>query len=62
MEALQMLKFWLKKDQLNFTKDWETPITDMTVDPDNSDVLGEVLSTQLTELDSMLDRLLGEED
>ncbi|KAF9502993.1 hypothetical protein BS47DRAFT_1356522 [Hydnum rufescens UP504] len=62
MEALQMLKFRLKKDQLNFTKDWETPITDMTVDPDNSDMLGEVLSTQLTELDSMLDRLLGEED
>ncbi|KAF9504866.1 hypothetical protein BS47DRAFT_1335169 [Hydnum rufescens UP504] len=62
MEALQMLKFRLKKDRLNFTKDWETPITDMTVDPDNSDVLGEVLSTQSTELDSMLDRLLGEED
>ncbi|KAF9516897.1 hypothetical protein BS47DRAFT_1340188, partial [Hydnum rufescens UP504] len=60
MEALQMLKFRLK-DRLNFTKDWETPITDMTVDPDNSDMLGEVLSTQSTELDSMLDRLLGEE-
>jgi hypothetical protein len=29
MEALQMLKFWLKKERLNFTKGWSTSQVEM---------------------------------
>jgi len=40
MEALQMLKFYLKKERLNFTQNWLTPDKCMTHDePDEEDLL-----------------------
>jgi hypothetical protein len=39
MEALQMTKFFLKKDRLNFTKGWIMLVTQMAVDVDNNDIL-----------------------
>jgi hypothetical protein len=45
MEALQMLKFGLKKDRLNFTSSWMTPQSEMVVDDlvDRSDLLALLL-------------------
>ena len=38
MEALQMLKFHLKKSRLNFTKDWATSEKQLVEnDPDDAD-------------------------
>jgi len=39
MEALQMLKFWLKKDCLHFTQQWITSEKDMVCDEDTEDAL-----------------------
>lgn len=62
MEALQMLKFMLKKERLHFTKNWKTPITDMTMDPDDeNNELQNVLAAEPTEVDSLLDQLMDEE-
>jgi hAT family C-terminal dimerisation region len=45
MEALQMLKFYLKKERLNFAESWVTPESQMTEDdPDEGcDLLDNVL-------------------
>jgi hypothetical protein len=45
MEALQMLKFHLKKERLNFTESWVTPESQMTEDdPDEGrDLLDNLL-------------------
>jgi hypothetical protein len=44
MEALQMLKFHLKKECLNFTNSWVTAESQMTEDdPDAVDLLGNLL-------------------
>ncbi|KAI6046820.1 hypothetical protein EDC04DRAFT_2597912 [Pisolithus marmoratus] len=40
MEALQMLKFWLKKDCLHFMREWVTSEREMVHDKDTEDVLG----------------------
>ncbi|KAF9506234.1 hypothetical protein BS47DRAFT_1399676 [Hydnum rufescens UP504] len=57
MEALQMLKFMLKKEQLNFMKDWKTPVSDMAVDPDNeNDTLQDILSVPPLEMDEALEQ------
>ncbi|KIJ21094.1 hypothetical protein PAXINDRAFT_56100, partial [Paxillus involutus ATCC 200175] len=37
MEALQMLKFFLKKDHLDFTKGWATSQKEMLMDVDDED-------------------------
>jgi hypothetical protein len=59
METLQMLKFMLKKERLNFTKDWKTPVSDMTIDPDkDSDALQDILNAQPPEIDAMLEQLM----
>jgi hypothetical protein len=51
MEALQMLKFHLKKDRLNFVQDWLTMEDQMTEDePDEEDLLH-----KLVEVDSQDD-------
>ena len=39
MEALQMLKFWLKKDWLHFTWQWKTLQKDIVHDEDTEDTL-----------------------
>ncbi|KAF9516461.1 hypothetical protein BS47DRAFT_1292310, partial [Hydnum rufescens UP504] len=58
MEALQMPKFMLKKQWLNFTDSWETPIADMRDDKDdNTSVLQDILGAQGSELDQILERL-----
>lgn len=56
MEALQMLKFWLKKDQLDFMRDWITPQKDMMIDEDDVDILAQLFSTTSA---SHLDEVLG---
>jgi hypothetical protein len=44
MEALQMLKFHLKKEHLNFTNSWVTAESQMTKDDlDAVDLLGNLL-------------------
>ena len=43
MEALQMLKFHLKKARLNFTVGWMTPEKEMAEDDIDQDLLGELL-------------------
>ncbi|KAF8124476.1 hypothetical protein EV363DRAFT_1178050, partial [Boletus edulis] len=63
MEALQMLKFWLKKDHLNFTKDWVTPQKDMISNEDNDDdLLARLFSTtNKSSLDNILSAIAREE-
>jgi hypothetical protein len=43
MEALQMLKFYLKKERLNFTAAWITAEKEMVDDDPDSDLLGKLL-------------------
>lgn len=43
MEALQMLKFHLKKRRLDFTRGWETPEKDMLDDAEGADLLAGLL-------------------
>jgi hypothetical protein len=63
MEALQMLKFMLKKQRLNFTDGWETPITEMQIDQvdDDANTLQDILGAEGTELDEMLEALVEDE-
>ena len=57
-----MLKFWLKKDRLNFTKDWITPQQDMAFDEDNDDLLAQMLSTpSLDEILTAIARVEGDD-
>lgn len=60
-----MLKFWLKKDRLNFTKGWLTSQKDMTFDEDNDDLLSRLFSTTerstLDEILSSIARVEGDE-
>ena len=42
MEALQMVKFHLKKERLNFTSSWVTEEKEMDVDDPDTDLLGEL--------------------
>jgi hAT family C-terminal dimerisation region len=47
MEALQMLKFALKKDRLNFTQGWITSESMMCDhDPDGDDLLSRLLTVE----------------
>ncbi|KAF9503871.1 hypothetical protein BS47DRAFT_1355810 [Hydnum rufescens UP504] len=59
MEALQMLKFMLKKKRLDFMDGWKTPITNMQVDQDDDmNTLQDILGAEGTELDKMLEALV----
>ena len=51
-----MLKFWLKKDRLNFTEGWITQQREMVVDEDKEDVLARFCSTTNTR---SVDEILG---
>jgi hypothetical protein len=44
MEALQMLKFHLKKERLNFTAGWMTPEKQMVDDDPDEDLLDGLLT------------------
>jgi hypothetical protein len=46
MEALQMVKFHLKKQRLSFTSSWMTPEKDMTIDSPDEDLLGALKSAK----------------
>jgi hypothetical protein len=46
MEALQMLKFFLKKECLNFTLAWMTELTDLSTDNPDIDLLDELLKVK----------------
>lgn len=43
MEALQMLKFFFKKDRLNFTEGWTTTQAQMLVDVSDDDILATIV-------------------
>jgi hypothetical protein len=43
MEALQILKFHLKKERLSFTSSWMTGEKDMSTDNPESDLLGAMM-------------------
>lgn len=43
MEALQMLKFALKKERLSFTSSWKAEEKDMSADHLDGDLLGDLL-------------------
>jgi hAT family C-terminal dimerisation region len=43
MEALQVLKFHLKQDRLNFTDFWMTSIVEMEQDDPEGDLLGSLI-------------------
>jgi hypothetical protein len=46
MEALQMLKFHLKKARLNFTEGWVTSDEEMLADEPDEDLLAKLLTDQ----------------
>jgi hypothetical protein len=65
MEALQMLKFYLKKERLNFTQNWLTPENHMTHDePDEEDLLCRLLQPENFEdgLDCVIKSINAHED
>jgi hypothetical protein len=45
MEALQLLKFHLKKERLSFTSSWMTEEKDMSADSPETDLLGAMMKT-----------------
>ena len=55
MEALQMVKFHLKKERLNFTSSWVTEEKEMDVDDPDTDLLGEL--TKGTDNKAVLDQI-----
>src|SRR5258708_33072325 len=62
MEVLQMLKFHLKKEQLNFTAGWVTSENDMVDDDPDEDLLHKLLEDNFQEvLDSAI-CLVNDED
>jgi hAT family C-terminal dimerisation region len=61
MEALQMLKFMLKKQRLNFTDTGETPAAEMLDDHEDTGMLEDILGAQDMELDKVLETLDEEE-
>jgi hypothetical protein len=56
MEALQMLKFYLKKERLNFTELWMTPDAQMVEDDPEGDLLSDLLKGDHVE--SVLDGII----
>ena len=48
MEALQMTKFFLKKERLNFMNGWITPEKEMQQDIEGEDWLAKVIDANLT--------------
>jgi hypothetical protein len=58
MEALQMLKFYLKKERLNFTNAWITPDTDMLHDEPDEDLLHLLLQSEAAEAQDHLDHVM----
>lgn len=49
MEALQMLKFFLKKERLDFMKGWAVSQQEMLQDEDEEDILATLLTAATSE-------------
>lgn len=63
MEALQMLKFHLKKERLNFTAAWAIAEKEMIDDDPDEDLLAPLLDGDfLTGLDAIIKSTLNYED
>jgi len=63
MESLQMLKFNLKKDRLNFTASWTTQEKQITDDDPEDDPLHTFLESDLQDgLDLILQSISKDED
>ena len=63
MEALQMLKFHLKKDRLNFTQNWLTPEKHMTEDDPDEDLLRHLLQGNFQDgLDQVIQSINSHEE
>lgn len=61
MEALQMLKFFLRKEELNFSRGIITPQSDLLCDDPDEKVHNPLLSRQ-QEIDQMLQEVLRDEE
>ncbi|KAI6022323.1 hypothetical protein BKA83DRAFT_4493604 [Pisolithus microcarpus] len=61
MEALQMLKFFLKKEHLDFSKGWGVLQKDMLVDEDDDDLLAAIVDKNASEdsLAQAVDIIIG---
>jgi hAT family C-terminal dimerisation region len=57
MEALQMLKFHLKKARLNFMEGWVTPDEEMLSDEPDDDLLAKLLTDE-GQLHDVLDNII----
>jgi hypothetical protein len=63
MEALQMLKFHLKKSRLNFTAGWITSEEQMLEDDPDEDLLARLLKDNFLDgLDTVIKAVNGDED
>jgi hypothetical protein len=61
MEALQMLKFYLKKSRLNFMEGWVTSDEEMLTDGADEDLLAKLL-TDKGKLQDILDHVIKSVD
>ncbi|KIK14138.1 hypothetical protein PISMIDRAFT_117578 [Pisolithus microcarpus 441] len=67
MEALQMLKFFLKKECLDFSKGWAVLQKDMLVDEDDDDLLAAIVDKNASEdslaqaVDIIISTIAGDE-
>ena len=63
MEALQMVKFHLKKERLNFTKTWMTDQKEMMEDEPEEDLLDKLLKDNSDDaMDNAIQSINGSED
>jgi hypothetical protein len=62
MEALQMLKFHLKKERLNFTAGWKTSETQMVDDDPDEDLLQKLLEGNIQDSLDLVIRYMNDED
>jgi hypothetical protein len=62
METLQMLKFHLRKERLNFTADWATPDKQMVGDDPDADLLAKLLGADYQDhLDQIIQSIDNDE-
>lgn len=63
MESLQMLKFALKKERLNFTRDWITPLSTMQEREVEGNLLSDLLGSESEDvMDKIIEYLAADDD
>ena len=62
MEALQMMKFYLKKERLSFTAGWETAEKDMIDDIPDNDLIVSLLKGSQDSMDRVMQSIDVDED